>query len=46
MRFRKFVKLTGNTCFCNDLTNFEYQVRAMTRNENYVNLFKLAWKNS
>ena len=27
-----------------DLTNFEYQVSAMTRNRNHVNLFKLDWE--
>ena len=29
---------------CNSLTNFEYEVYAMTGNGNYVNLLKLAWK--
>ena len=34
--FENFVKLSGHTCSCNDLTNFEYQVLAMTGNGNYV----------
>jgi hypothetical protein len=42
IRLKKIVKLTGN---CNDLTHFEYEVRSMTRNGNYMNLLKLAWKN-
>ena len=46
MQFKKFVKLTSHTCSCNDLTNFEYQVRAMTGNGNCVDLLKLVWKNS
>ena len=29
---------------CNSLTNFEYEVYAMTGNGNYLNLLKLAWK--
>ena len=36
LRFKKIVKLSGHTCYCKDLTNFEYQVRAMTGNGNYV----------
>ena len=47
MQFKKFVKLTSHTCSCNDLTNFEYQVRAMTGNGNFANLFEFAeefWK--
>ena len=32
LRFKKIVKLSGHTCYCKDLTNFEYQVRAMTKN--------------
>ena len=36
LRFKKFVKLSGHTCSCNDLTHFEYQGRAMTGNGNYV----------
>ena len=35
-RFKKFVKLSDDNCSCNDLTNFEYQVRAMTGNGNCV----------
>ena len=34
------MKLTGHhTCSCNDLTNFEYQVRTKTGNGIYVNLY-------
>ena len=43
MRVIKFVKLTDYTYACNCLTNFEYVVHART---GYVNLQKLAWKNS
>ena len=46
LRFFKFVKVTGHTFFCNDLTNFKYQMRAMTGNGNFANLFEFAWKNS
>ena len=46
MRFKKFVKLTDHTQACNDLTNFEYVVHAMTGNGCYLNLQKLACKNS
>ena len=46
LRFLKFVKVTGHTFFCDDLTNFKYQVRAMTGNGKFANLFELAWKNS
>ena len=35
------VKLTEHTCHCNDLTNFQYQVRSMTGNGNQVNLQEL-----
>ena len=42
MRFKKFVKLTGYTYACNTLTNFEYEVHAMTGNVNQVNLMELA----
>ena len=28
IRFRKIVKLTGHTCVCNDLTNFECEAQA------------------
>ena len=43
------MKLTDHTCSCNDLTNFEYQVRAMTGNGSYVIFFfefgrKNLWK--
>ena len=37
MRFKKFVKLTDHTCACYDLTNFEFEVHAMTGNGCYVN---------
>ena len=33
------MKLTGHSFSCNTLTNFEYHMRAMTGNGNYVNLF-------
>ena len=42
MRFKKFVKLTGYTYACNTLTNFEYEVHAMTGNVDQVNLMELA----
>ena len=35
------MKLADNTYACNSLTNFEYEVLAMTRNGNYLNLLKL-----
>ena len=44
MKFKKFVKLTDHTYACNDLTNFEYVVHAMTGNGCYLNLKKLACK--
>ena len=31
-KIKKSVKLIDHSCSCNDLTNFEYQVHAMTRN--------------
>ena len=34
-----------HSCVCNDLTNFEYVVRAMTGNGSYMNFQKLAGKN-
>ena len=40
------MKLTNHACACNDLTGFEYVEDAMTVNGSYVNLLKLAWKNS
>ena len=43
--FKKFVKLLDHTCVCNDFTNFECEGQA-TGNGSYVNLQKLAWKNS
>jgi len=46
-RIQKFMKLTGHTYYaCNSLTNFQYEVHAMTGNGNQVNLLKLGWKNS
>jgi hypothetical protein len=45
IRFRKFVKLTDHTYAFKNLTSFEYEAHAMTRNGTYVNLQKLAWKN-
>ena len=36
------MKLTVHTCSCNDLTNFEYQVRALTGNGYCMNILKLA----
>ena len=38
------MKVTGHTFSCNDLTNFKYQVHAMTGNGNFANLFEFAWK--
>ena len=35
------VKLTEHTGHCNDLTNFEYQMRSMTGNRDQVNFPKL-----
>ena len=40
------MKLTGHTYAYNSLTNFQYEVHAMTGNGNQVNLPKLGWKNS
>ena len=42
---KKIVKLTDHTCACKNLTNFECEAQA-TGNGSYVNLQKLAWKNS
>ena len=44
LRSKKFLKLTGHSYACNNLTNFEYEANAMTGHR--VNLLKLAWKNS
>jgi hypothetical protein len=44
-RFKIFMKLSDNTFACKDLTNFECKAQA-TGNGSYVNLQKLAWKNS
>ena len=46
LKKQKFMKLTDHTHACNDLTNFEYVVHAMTGNGCYLNLQKLACKNS
>jgi len=40
------VKLTDQTCACNDLTNFEWEANAIAGNGSYVNLLKLEEKNS
>ena len=31
------MKLTGDTCACNSLTNFEYEAQAMIGNGNHMN---------
>ena len=41
MRLKKIVKLTGYTFACINLTNFDYEARAMTGNGNQVNFLKL-----
>ena len=33
-----------HTCYCNDLTNFEYQMRTMTGNGSYVDMLEFAWE--
>jgi hypothetical protein len=43
---RKFVKLTGHTYACNNLTNFAFAALAITGNGNYANLLKSNFKNS
>ena len=43
---RKFVKSTGHTYACNNLTSFAYVAYAITGNGNYANLLKSIWKNS
>ena len=43
--FKKFVKSLDHTCVSNDFTNFECEGQA-TGNRSYVNLQKLAMKNS
>ena len=46
MRFKKFVKLTGDNYTCNNMTNFEYEADLIYRKLKYKkNLLKLAWKN-
>ena len=42
----KYVKLTDHTYACNSLTNFKYEVHAVTGNGNGVNQLKLTSKNS
>ena len=39
-QIEKFVKFTGHTCSCNDLTSFEYQVHGMIGNGSYLNMPK------
>ena len=39
------MKLTDHTCACNNSTSFECEVQA-PGNKSYINLQKLAWKNS
>ena len=36
MRFKTFVKLTDHTCACNDLTNFECEVKATEMEVMYI----------
>jgi hypothetical protein len=43
---QKFVQLTARNYACNDLTNFEGEAQAMTGNGSYLNMLKLACKNS
>jgi hypothetical protein len=43
--FQKFVKMTNHFA-CISLTNFVNEGQSITGNGNYVNLQKLAWKNS
>jgi hypothetical protein len=43
--FEKFVKLSGHTFVCNNLTSFECKVQK-TGNGNLVNQLKIALKNS
>ena len=43
---KKIVKLTDHTYACSSLTNFLYDMNPIFGNGNYVNLLKLAWKNS
>ena len=38
------MKFIGHTSACNNLTNFQNGAKERTRNENYVNLLKFAWK--
>ena len=43
---QKFVKWTDRTNAYYDLTNFEGEAQAMTGNGSYLNMLKLACKNS
>ncbi len=43
---RKFVKLTGHTYACNNLTSFAYAAHAITGNGNDANLLKSNFQNS
>ena len=36
----------GHICACTYLTSFEYEVHGMTGNGSYLNMLKLALKNS
>ena len=38
--YKKFVKMTDHNHACNDLTDFEYVVHAMTGNRSYENVPK------
>ena len=44
MGFKKFVKLTGYTYDCINLTNFEYEAHPMTGKGNRVNLLQFGVK--
>ena len=39
----QFVKFTGHTYACNSLTNFAYEVYAMTGNGNYAKSEQVSW---
>ena len=43
---KKVVKSTDHTYACSSLTNFQYVKNQIIGTGNYVNLLKLAWKNS
>ena len=44
--FKNFVKLLNHTCVCNDFTNLGCEGQATGNGSSYVNLQKLAMKNS